>query len=926
VRSDWVVVGSEPIECEATVCDRVATSLCSPSLLLDAWLMSLASTWFSCHYESVTDGIAPPPSGTIVFFFTDIESSTKMWADDREAMAQALEQHDVILRSVIEAHSGYIFTTSGDSFAVAFARVSDAVAAAMESQDRLKAEAWPLTPGVLVRMGLHLGEAQERGGDYFGPAVNTAARIMSAGHGGQILLSGLVAELAEGAELVSLGRHRLRGLAEEIELWQIGTERYPRLRTAAGPKTTMPVPPTALVGREREVFELLELLGRHALVSVVGLGGLGKTRVAIEVGRQLHHAGNAVYFADLAPRSDATSVVEELCATVGLTEMTGDPMEALATLFNREPSVIVVDNCEHVLPHVRDYVASLRAACPQLRMLATSREPLGLAGERRYDLLPLTVDREALDLLRMRSEEAGSVQQIAEHAAIRLCSILDGIPLAIELTAPWLRVMDAQTLNDRLAADPFLADDGSVQATSTVRKAIDWSLSRLDDHVADLLCDLCLFPAGFTYQQAELLAERDPAARLAALADASLLQLTTTASGGRYRVLEPIRAHCIERSEAAGKLPSGQARQAAIMLVVAREIAAGLATADEGRWRAVIEAEIPNLASAVAWCASADPATGASIAAPFAASVSMLPPGVARLAIPTVEEADWRSLPNGLTVAALSAFARAYLEANPIGIELMTDVRAEIESLKGAVDPPVFVYLGTVQTILGDPVGAIDFYDQAVARAREVDDILSVAEGNILKSAWSWFARMDGWADSLREATELANDLGSPSLVSLCEVVAGFFALDDDLHTAEIHFEQALAANAPTGYGPGMAEVMLGLVHARKGDRDTALKLSAAGVDRFTQAGLQMEVGMGLAVSSATLLELGEPSAAHWVSTLVYRHFEPIAAMPGYVRYLEAARTASSAPSDPVPNTRPDAVDGALSLFDELTAAPSGAQ
>lgn len=268
--------------------------------------------------------MADRPSGTVTFLFTDVEGSTALWEQHPDEMRLALERHDAILRSAIESHAGYVFSTAGDAFAAAFLRASDAVAAAVEAQLALGSELWPEATVVRVRMGLHTGEAQERDGDYFGPALNRAARIMAAGHGGQILAATSTASVVDGVELVDLGEHRLKDLAAVEHLFGVRAEglgsEFAPLRTVDIVPGNLPVQSTSFVGRHAEVKELTELVRAHRLVTLTGVGGVGKTRLAIQVAAELtDEFGDGVWLVELASVGDPAAVPDVVATTLGVT-------------------------------------------------------------------------------------------------------------------------------------------------------------------------------------------------------------------------------------------------------------------------------------------------------------------------------------------------------------------------------------------------------------------------------------------------------------------------------------------------------------------------------------------------------------------------------------------------------------------------------
>jgi class 3 adenylate cyclase len=258
------------------------------------------------------------PSGTVTFFFTDIEGSTRLWDVAPEAMRAALARHDEIIRSGIESHGGHVFATGGDGFAAAFGRAGDALAAALDAQSTLGAERWPDDVPILVRMGLHTGEVEERGGDYFGPAVNRAARVMAAGHGGQVLVSAATAAVVGDAGLLDLGEHSFAGLATPERVFQVGGKVFPPLRSVGAVGTNLPAERTTFVGRDRELGVVAGLVRSARLVTLTGVGGVGKTRLAVRAAADVApEFPGGVWMAELAPLRDPALVPSTVASSLG---------------------------------------------------------------------------------------------------------------------------------------------------------------------------------------------------------------------------------------------------------------------------------------------------------------------------------------------------------------------------------------------------------------------------------------------------------------------------------------------------------------------------------------------------------------------------------------------------------------------------------
>ena len=885
--------------------------------------------------EATTDGSdAEPddrselPSGVVTLMFSDIEGSTPLWETDPERMQAAIDRHHGIIREEVAEAGGVVVGYEGDSFLVAFANATQAVMCAIAIERLLGLEEWETTTPITVRIGIHSGELEPRQGQYFGPVVNLAARVMQAGHGGQILVSGATANLARPNAAADfscrlLGRFELRGIFDLVELHQVVAEgigdRFPPLMVFRA-DVPLPSPASAFVGRSAEIDELREAVLANRLVTIVGEGGLGKTRLAIEVARRLISDISSVGFADLAPRSESSAVVDEVCRSVGLSEISGDPVEALRMRLGSNLVLLVFDNCEHVVDVIRELTLVLLETCPGLRVLATSRHPLNISGERRYPLQPMAAQGEAAALLNLRAEEAGHTAPIPQQQSAALCRFLDGIPLAIELAAPWLRILEPSDLLARLEEDVSIMDASQSQAPSrTMSQTIEWSLGRLADTESDAFDAICEFPAGVSVDQAERLLGPDAPMILGRLIDVSLLRTMHAESGRRYRLLEPLRAIGLARVTTRGDRDTARQTQAGAMLSLAAAVGASLPTADETAWRTRLEDEVPNMVAAMSWAVAADPSMAVKLVLPLAPLVSFIPASAARLAIPVATDVDWREVPDGLAAAALGLFAKAYLNADPSAAILASGIDEEIDRLERAVDPSVLIHLATVRTVMNDAAGAIALYREGSERGRQVGEQVTVAEALMLEGAWQWFTQSDMNEDGIRQCSRIATKMGGPSLISLCEVVNGLSTMDDDPVRAEGHFRQALAVNAPTGYGPGMAEIMLGLLHARRGQPAEALTMAQASLRRFVLAGLQIEVGMALGGLTGVLLALGHQDAARFTAEVLACHFPPIAAMRSFGQHIEQAREATAELVD-IPVRRDEAINRTLTMIEGLLA------
>jgi predicted ATPase/class 3 adenylate cyclase len=489
------------------------------------------------------------PSGTVTFLFTDVEGSTPLWAKRTEQMGRASARHDELVRKAIERRGGYVFTTAGDSFSAAFETAAAAVDAASEAQAALMEERWPEGVTIRVRMGVHTGVAESREGDFFGPDVIRAARIEAAAHGGQILVSESTAPLLGGELLRSLGRHRLSGFDGDVELFQFGTGEFPPVRTMSRRRHNLPPADVALVGRDDVLDEVEGLLEQCRLVTLTGPGGIGKTALANAAAYRLVELGDVeVWWCDLVS-VDSDDVAVAIARAVGLTSGMREPDAIAAVLRDRGETVIVIDNCEHVIDVVATIVERLLAGS-SITVLATSQVPIEVRDEVVVALSPLDPDGAGAELfLRESARVGGLTTSDVEQIAIRqICSRLDGIPLALELVAARTRALslaDIQArLDDLLHSSPGRRNDRHATMSAT----IEWSVQLLDDELRPGLGALTVFPVDFDLSAAGAILraeiDRDPIDAIETYVAHSLLETRRDDRGRmRYRMLEPIRQH-----------------------------------------------------------------------------------------------------------------------------------------------------------------------------------------------------------------------------------------------------------------------------------------------------------------------------------------------------------------------------------------------
>jgi predicted ATPase/class 3 adenylate cyclase len=517
---------------------------------------------------SMTDDSTPGrlPTGTVTFLFTDIEGSTKLWEKHPEAMRQALRRHHALAAAEIEGCGGLVIKRQGegDSTFAVFPRAPEAVNAASRLQQALLAEAWTTPEPLRVRMALHTGDAEPQDEDYFGPAVNRCARLRAIAHGGQVLLSTATAELVTdelpaGASLKDMGAHRLRDLQRPEQVFQLLhpdlPEAFPRLRSMDNPEVphNLPQQLTSFIGREREMAEVKRLLGENRLLTLTGAGGTGKSRLALQAAADLmDEYTDGVWLIELAPLADPALVPQAVASVLGVKEEPGKPLgQTLIEWLKPKQLLLLLDNCEHLLLECARLTESIIQSCPRVRILATSREALAVPGEQSLRVpslsLPPLVDGgrsgtrevggidgsgsqpvrsinyqppppmrapainqyESVRLFADRARLAQPAFAITERnapAVAQICNRLDGIPLAIELSAARVKAMSVESIAERLDDRFRLLTGGSRTALprqQTLRALIDWSYDLLDEQEQTLLRRLSVFAGGWTLEAAE---------------------------------------------------------------------------------------------------------------------------------------------------------------------------------------------------------------------------------------------------------------------------------------------------------------------------------------------------------------------------------------------------------------------------------------
>jgi predicted ATPase/class 3 adenylate cyclase len=575
------------------------------------------------------------PTGTLTFLFTDIEGSTRVLESLGDAYTTLLERHHALLRQAIAAGDGTEVSTEGDAFFAVFPSAPKAVAAVAKAQRLLAGEPWPNGVAVRVRMGLHTGEGVRGGESYVGLDVHRAARVAAAGHGGQVLLSGATqalttGQLPDGVSLVDLGQHRLKDLSRPEHLWQLAIDglpaSFPAPRTLDATPNNLPLQLTTFLGRQREVADVLTLLAERRLVTLTGPGGTGKTRLSLQAAAEASDRyPDGVYFVALEPITMPELVLPTIAQVLGLMEPGAATVDRLAEHFGERAFLLVLDNFEHV-DEAAPQVGELLARAPRISVLATSRSPLRVYGEREYPVPPLGLPdpRHLPDLEQFTQFESVAlfieravavrpdfrVESANAPAVAEICVRLDGLPLAIELAAARVRVLSPQAILDRLSDQLGLLSGGARDLPArqqTLRGAIAWSHDLLEGEDKRAFACLSVFAGGGTLDQIEGVCFEAPERGRAldvvsSLVDKSLLREESPSGGEpRFRMLETIRQFAAEQLAATGEVETYRDRHAASVLAFVERGASEVMGPDGGSWLDRYELERDNIRAAMAW-------------------------------------------------------------------------------------------------------------------------------------------------------------------------------------------------------------------------------------------------------------------------------------------------------------------------------------
>ncbi len=841
------------------------------------------------------------PGGTVTFLFTDIEDSTRRWDEDPSDMADALRVHDGIVRATIERHDGYIFGTGGDGFCAAFSTATDAMDAALETQAELRDES---AVDFAVRMGLHTGEAIERDRNYFGSEVNRAARLMSIAHGGQVLVSDATEVLLrDRVGLRPLGEHRLRGLRGRMAVYQVLADGlradFPVLRSVDALTGNLPQQLSSVIGREELVGEIAELVRSNRLVTLTGVGGVGKTRLALEVGAEVAgEFSDGVWLIELASLSDPASVPAAIATALGITPQGDTPLvQTVAEALVGRQLLLVIDNCEHVIGAAVSTITTILGRSGRGRILATSREAFAVGGETALPIPPLACDGgEASDAVTLFVDRARAVRpDFGIHdpetaaAVTRICETVDGLPLGIELAAARMAAMSAIEVRDRLA-DRFRLLRGTAPGPErqlTLRHAVEWSYDLLTDDERGLLRRTAVFAGGFDLGGLVAVVDGDDDVEvlrhLDSLVRKSLVVADHATARTRYALFETIRQFAEDRLAEHGGLETTRDAHAAYF---ARQAVVRWDAWDGPGWRASVdwaELELGNLRVAYRWSAARgnlDVATDvAAHAALMGFSVQLFETlAWAEELLGPATAADVRRLPRLYTAAGYACFA-GRAEAARANAHRATELEQD-ERYEAC--PPG--YASFIEALGSVYCGDLDRYVELTAM---------VAERYGRERGYAFSSYVDGLQSAGRieealaiteESVMVARALGNPYWIAYSLWIAGMAYSRTEPRRALAAWDEGMIVvrEQHVQFFEGFIARDAARLHTSDGEPAAALGLFAEAIGAFQRAGNVPQLIITLASVPALFERLGrndpaatlvgaltnEPSSAHHVPEL----------------------------------------------------------
>jgi predicted ATPase/class 3 adenylate cyclase len=853
------------------------------------------------------------PSGTVTFLFTDLEGSTRLWEKHPDAMRPALARHDAILREAVAARQGHVVKTTGDGMHAVFATAHDALAAAVVIQLGLAAESFGETGPLRVRIGVHTCEAEYRDGDYYGSEVNRAARLMSVAHGDQIVVSSVTSGLVRdgSVELVDLGEHRLRDLTNTERVFQVHAPglvgEFPPLRSLDLLPGNLPRQVTTFVGRQAELASLAETVRGSSLVTLTGVGGVGKTRLALQVAAEvIAEFPDGAWMCELAPVTDPGAVWDTLAACLRVQAHPGRSLEeSVLEYLAPKRLLLVLDNCEHLLDAVARVVDAIAQRCERVVVLATSREGLALGGERIVAVPSLGVPPDGADLDTLKAADA--VQLFSDRAnAARsdfvlsdrdagavgvLCRRLDGIPLAIELAAARVRSLSPDDLVARLDQRFKLLTRGSraaLERHQTLRSTIDWSYDLLAPPERRALERLSVFAGGCDLTAAEAVLATDDLDLLdvvdvlGQLVDKSLVvaDVSDGDAGIRYRLLESIRQYAQERLQDSGESAAVRRRHADYYVALAETSGPHLRNRDQVQWGRRALRDVDNFRAALDWAVETpSPEHALRLVAPFTVTGIAIGDAARDWAdvASTIPGGDDHPLfPTVAGFASLSASFAGELER----AETLAAAAERAQARLGSPRQPV-LQAWAILAIFRDQLDEARADAEAwVELARAADDPYELVLALIALGGVFMLSAPDNAIAMFDEAVRVGRDAGIASSLSVALPFLASMLPIEDSERASALLDEAIEVGTALGDRLGISMALIGQasISVRRGEWQTTLRTAVESVELKLQLGDLASI-YGLCYTAG-------------VALCGLKHYEPAAVLIGKADVLDPGRVA----------------------------------
>jgi predicted ATPase len=871
----------------------------------------------------------------VTFLFTDIEGSTRRWESDADSMRRALVAHDEVMRDTVAAHDGWLFKHTGDGVCAAFESPRSAVDAAIAAQRALE---------LPVRMGVATGEAELRGEDYFGTALNRAARVMSAGHGGQILVDGLTAQLLTDVDLMAMGSRRLRDIVRPVEVFQVRADGlrsdFPPLKTGEPTPGNLRPPTTRLIGRESEVVDIGSALKANRLVTLTGVGGVGKTRLALDVAaRAASDFSDGVWVIELAAVGDPAAVPDAVAAVLGITHQPGMTLtDSIASALAGRSRLLVLDNCEHVLSAAADMVEAILLRSTTVKVLATSREGLRVADGRLWPVPSLNTEGEsdsaAATLFTERAEAAVPGVALEAAAVQEICRRLDGIPLGIELAASRIVSMTVSEVRDRLN-DRFRLLVGSrrgLERHQTLRHAVQWSYDLLEGDEQMLLKRCAVFAGGFDLAGASAVADTDDEFAvmdlLEALVRKSLVVADRSSGRTRFSMLETIRQFAEDQLIADGLADAARDAHSQFFGGLEADV---VALWDSPRQREAYDwftSELANLRTAFRWAADRGDINTAATIAGYAAIGPMIeqyePAGWAEELIEQAKAADHRKLPTLYMVACQCGWVGRVEDAirySEDGVQLLGDDRFDRSPLH-------------YEATLGSPYIAPGLPKRWQEVARQILDRIEDSHGHTRASLIMALA-LGGSHDEAVVLTDglvaLAESTHNPFSLAQALVAVGLAYRYSEPHTALEALRRAreIAQESGNRFIESHIAVTLAPLEAQHGSPEAALDYLKLAIRNYLDSGNIATLHSPLANLAGLLHQLGHHEVAASIAEFADDPLTRIAfaeitttigrlrEVLGDERYESLARVGSSKTNAEMANYAFEQIDLARAQLDE---------